>query len=201
MVASKKYFWWHREGRVFQRYKLRWTHKGSTGGMNSPQLARGRVSSSSSSSSFSFDSQNIDPGGLEASLLHIINDHHHASLKLRDQAGKSQIKIVTLFVFWFVWFFIYCDLILIGNRESEERRDSKRGASFGSVGGRCEWWSTGIVYQRETNWAWNSSISGDDCTLHETDRSMAHCHACYQLRYQGPLVFFLLFFEPGMCVY
>ncbi|GMY10462.1 biogenesis of lysosome-related organelles complex 1 subunit 1 [Fagus crenata] len=58
--------------------------------MYSPRLARGRMSSSSSSSSFSFDSQNIDPGGLEASLLHIINDHHHASLKLRDQAERAK---------------------------------------------------------------------------------------------------------------
>lgn len=61
-------------------------------GMYSPQLplAHGRVPSSSSSSSFSFDAQHADPGGLEAALLQIMHDHHHTSLRLRDQAERAK---------------------------------------------------------------------------------------------------------------
>ncbi|XP_050276862.1 biogenesis of lysosome-related organelles complex 1 subunit 1 [Quercus robur] len=60
--------------------------------MYSPQLplARGRVPSSSPSSSFSFDAQHADPGGLEAALLQIMHDHHHTSLRLRDQAERAK---------------------------------------------------------------------------------------------------------------
>lgn len=55
--------------------------------MYTPQvpLARTRVSSSSTFP----ETPNVEPGGLEASLLQMVHDHHHASLRLRDLTGKS----------------------------------------------------------------------------------------------------------------
>lgn len=61
--------------------------------MYTPQLplARTRVSSSSSFP----ETPNVEPGGLEASLLQMVHDHHHASLRLRDlteNAKKDAIR-------------------------------------------------------------------------------------------------------------
>jgi hypothetical protein len=48
--------------------------------MYSPQLPLARASS---------ESPHADPGDLEASLLQLVHDHHHASLRLRDHTGQS----------------------------------------------------------------------------------------------------------------
>ena len=79
--------------------------------MYSPQLplARGRVPSSYPSSSFSFDAQHADPGGLEAALLQIMHDHHHTSLKLRDQAGLS--KNIYMFFLYLSKKYIYIYIV------------------------------------------------------------------------------------------
>ncbi|KAL5580570.1 hypothetical protein UlMin_013012 [Ulmus minor] len=45
-----------------------------------PTLARARVSPFS----------DPEPGGLEASLLQLVNDHHHSSLQLRELAEKAK---------------------------------------------------------------------------------------------------------------
>lgn len=99
-------------------------------------------------------------------------------------------KYIYVFVLIKKEIYIYCELILIGYvyREGKERCDSKCSASFRSVGGCCEQWSAGILYQREANWAWNSSISSHDCPLHEADQSMAHHNTCYKHCCQGPLI-------------
>lgn len=50
--------------------------------MYTPQLPLARASSSSS------ETPHADPGGLEASLLQLVHDHHHTSLRLRDHTGQ-----------------------------------------------------------------------------------------------------------------
>ena len=107
-----------------------------------------------------------------------------------SRSVQKYIYVFFVLIKKYIYIYIYCELILIGYvyRESEERCDSKCSASFRSVGGCCEQWSAGILYQWEANWAWNSSISSHDCPLHEADQSVAHRDTCYKHRCQGPLI-------------
>ncbi|KAM1055627.1 hypothetical protein ACFX15_028617 [Malus domestica] len=49
-------------------------------------LAHGAVASPST---FSFSSE-PEPGGVEEALLQLVQDHHHASLRLRDATEKAK---------------------------------------------------------------------------------------------------------------
>ncbi|KAE8038427.1 hypothetical protein FH972_010938 [Carpinus fangiana] len=56
--------------------------------MYTPQLPLARASSSSS------ETPHADPGGLEASLLQLVHDHHHASLRLRDHTERAKKEAI-----------------------------------------------------------------------------------------------------------
>ncbi|XP_059430800.1 biogenesis of lysosome-related organelles complex 1 subunit 1 [Corylus avellana] len=53
--------------------------------MYTPQLPLARASS---------ETPHADPGGLEASLLQLVHDHHHTSLRLRDHTERAKKEAI-----------------------------------------------------------------------------------------------------------
>lgn len=146
------------------------------------------------------DVMNTEPKGLEASLHHLLQLHHHNSLILTHQTGLPPF-LFSLFKigFWFVNFpfpiliksFFFSFGYVFVCRKSEERCNKESGASFGSVGGSSKWWGARIILKPETNWAWNSNSCYHYYKIHETNRSMACCFSFSQHCSQGTFFFSL----------
>ena len=159
-----------------------------------------------------------EPKGLEASLEHLIDLHHHKSLVLAHHTGLFSpfsnfffflsMLIVSLLVFVsrsklqpFLSSLLHLPsksnfvlltptfFIWVLCRQSQEGRNKESRARFWFVGWSGEWWGPRFLHQPEANWARNSNSGYHHHEVHEANWSMARCHSCPQHCSQGVLLF------------